>query len=162
MEVIMKIFVTIGSQKLQFNRLLQWMDDFLIFSETSHTVHAQIGYSDYIPQNYTFDKFLPRNNYIKLMNECDVIVTHGGTGAIISGLKNQKKVIAVPRLRVFGEHVDDHQTEITKILTDKNMIFSAKEKEDFFIKLNEIMNHRFTKFESNNDAYINFIIDNIK
>ena len=60
MEVIMKIFVTIGSQKFQFNRLLQWMDDFLIFSETSHTVHAQIGYSDYIPQNYTFDKFLPR------------------------------------------------------------------------------------------------------
>ena len=42
------IFVTLGSQKFQFNRLLQAVDNL----KTDEEIFAQIGYSDYKNKNY--------------------------------------------------------------------------------------------------------------
>lgn len=41
------IFVTLGSQKFQFNRLLQAVDKL----QTDDEIFAQIGYSDYKPKH---------------------------------------------------------------------------------------------------------------
>jgi UDP-N-acetylglucosamine transferase subunit ALG13 len=38
-------------------------------------------------------------------------VTHAGVGSILIALTNGKRPIVVPRLRAFGETVDDHQVE---------------------------------------------------
>ena len=47
----MKIFVTLGSQKFQFNRLLQALDDLMEQQTGSDSVFAQTGYSDYQPKH---------------------------------------------------------------------------------------------------------------
>ena len=46
------------------------------------------------------------------MSECDLLITHGGVGSIIDGLKKNKKVIAIPRLKKYNEHTNDHQIQI--------------------------------------------------
>ena len=56
------------------------------------------------------------------MSKCDKVITHGGTGAIIGAVKKGKKVIAVPRLAKFGEHVDDHQLQIVEQFEKMNFI----------------------------------------
>lgn len=106
------IFVTVGSQKFQFNRLLKEIDVLIEDGKITKEVFAQIGYSDYKPKNYKYKEFLDRDEFIKVMNKCDKVITHGGTGAIIGAVKQGKKVIAIPRLKKFGEHVDDHQLQI--------------------------------------------------
>ena len=45
------IFITLGSQKFQFNRLLKAVDDLVQRKIIKEDVFAQIGYSDYQPQN---------------------------------------------------------------------------------------------------------------
>lgn len=94
-----KIFITLGSQKFQFNRLLIAVDKLcekkIICGED---VFAQIGYSDYVPQNYRYNNFLDREEFSMEMGKADIVITHGGTGAIIGAVKKEKKVIAVPRL----------------------------------------------------------------
>lgn len=115
------IFLTVGSQKFQFNRLLKEIDKLIAEKNITEEVFAQIGYSDYLPKNYKYKSFLDRNEFTNIMSKCDKVITHGGTGAIIGAVKKGKKVIAIPRLSKYGEHIDDHQLQI--IMEFKKMGF---------------------------------------
>lgn len=110
------IFVTLGSQKFQFNRLLQKIDELVKEEAIKEEIFAQIGYSDYKPENYQYKDFLNRNEFSEIQSKADVVITHGGTGAIIGAVKKGKKVLAVPRLAKYGEHVDDHQIQLCSSL----------------------------------------------
>ena len=111
----MKIFLTVGSQKFQFNRLLRQIDLLVQEGRIEKMKYlAQTGYCDYTPKYYRFKQFLDRDAFEENIKEADIVITHGGTGAIINAVKQEKKVIAVPRLARYGEHVDDHQTQILK------------------------------------------------
>lgn len=102
-----KIFITLGSQKFQFNRLLKAVDELCEKGTVdAEDVFAQIGYSDYLPKNFSYKKFLDRDEFSNEMEKANIVITHGGTGAIIGAVKRGKKVIAVPRLAKYGEHVD--------------------------------------------------------
>ena len=116
------IFVTLGSQNFQFNRLLIEIDRLVEEGKITEEVFAQIGYSDYKPKNYCYKEFLDRDEFADIMSKCDKVITHGGTGAIIGAVKKGKKVIAVPRLAKFGEHVDDHQLKIVEQFEKMNFI----------------------------------------
>lgn len=85
------IFITLGSQKFQFNRLLKAVDDLVEIGELSDEVFAQTGYSDYQPRNYKFKQFLDRDEFAKYEAESEIVITHGGTGAIIGAVKKGKK-----------------------------------------------------------------------
>ena len=117
------IFITLGSQKFQFNRLLKKIDEIEINDE----IVAQIGYSDYKPKHYKYAEFLDRDQYSELMGKADIVITHGGTGAIVGALKKGKKVIAVPRLAKYGEHVDDHQLQIIEQFKEMDLIYACED-----------------------------------
>ena len=46
------IFVTLGTQKFQLNRLLKLIDEYIEKGIIKDEVFAQIGNTDYIPVNY--------------------------------------------------------------------------------------------------------------
>lgn len=59
-----KIFITLGSQKFQFNRLLIAVDKLCEKKVISgEDVFAQTGYSDYVPRNYSYNNFLDSMAY---------------------------------------------------------------------------------------------------
>lgn len=123
-----KIFITLGSQKFQFNRLLKAVDELCERGTIeAKDVFAQIGYSDYLPKNFNYKKFLDRDEFSKEMGKADIVITHGGTGAIIGAVKKGKKVIAVPRLAKYGEHVDDHQLQLIGQFEDLNLIYACRD-----------------------------------
>lgn len=124
------IFISLGSQKFQFNRLLKALDELIANGVVTEPVYAQVGHSDYVPQNYDYEQFLSSGKFRETITNCDVLITHGGTGAIISGVKASKRVIAVPRLARYGEHVDDHQVEIIKQFDALEIIIPCYEADD--------------------------------
>lgn len=85
------IFVTTGSQRFQFNRLLRKIDELIENNVITDTVYAQIGYSDYKPRHYAFREFMGRDEFEEKMSGCDTVITHGGTGVIIKAVKKGKK-----------------------------------------------------------------------
>ncbi|MCP1111498.1 UDP-N-acetylglucosamine transferase subunit ALG13 [Lachnospiraceae bacterium PF1-21] len=119
------IFITLGSQKFQFNRLLEEVDDLVESNIMREDIFAQTGYSDYEPKNYEFTKFLDYEKYNEREKKADVVLTHGGTGAIIGAVKNKKRVIAVPRLACYGEHVDNHQIQLLKEFEEMGIILAC-------------------------------------
>ena len=120
------LFITVGTQKFQFNRLLKEIDKLIEEKIITEEVFSQIGHSDYRPKNYKYKDFIDRDEYEDIMKKCEMVITHGGTGAIIGALKKGKKVVAIPRLKKFNEHVDDHQIQIITEFEKVGLIVGIK------------------------------------
>lgn len=154
------IFVTLGTQDKDFSRLLKAIEKVIDLGYIKEEVIVQSGTTNFksdkmkIYNLLSIDEF---NNYIK---KCDLLITHGGVGSILSGLKNGKKVIAAPRLKQFNEHENDHQVQIVDEFASLNYILKL----DDFDKLDEVIElskkFKFNKYKSNNETFVN-LIDNI-
>ena len=153
------IFITVGSQKFQFNRLLKEIDRLIEENKITEEVFAQTGYSDYKPKNYNYKEFLDREEFNKIIIKCDKVITHGGTGAIVGAVKRGKKVIAVPRLAKYDEHVDDHQLQITQQFSEMNFILSINDINELDHQLKRINNMKFNIYISNTHSIIASIED---
>lgn len=98
---------------------------------------------------------IPQEELERYQEQADLIITHGGVGSIISSIKRGKKVIAVPRLHKYHEHVNDHQTQIIENFSIKNYIIGINEVDEleqailkaknFVPKKYEIKNHEENK-----------------
>lgn len=51
----------------------------------------------------------------------DVVVVHAGVGAALEALDAGRRPLLVPRLRRFGEHVDDHQLQVARELERRGL-----------------------------------------
>jgi len=152
------IFVTVGSQKFQFNRLLQQIDRLIEEQKvSSKEVFAQTGYSTYEPRFYSFKKFLNKEEFLEVIEKSEIIVTHGGTGSIINGVKKGKKVIGIPRTVQYGEHVDNHQFEIIERFTSSNMIYGIFDICDLENAIKKVKGIKFRKYESNTRNIIDIL-----
>lgn len=143
------IFVTTGSQKFQFNRLLQKIDTLVEKGELREEIYAQIGASDYVPKHYPYCRFLDREGFAGKLKECRMVITHGGTGVIIGAVKQGKKVIAVPRLAAYGEHVDDHQVQLLREFEDMNLICACYDSEKLGECIRDTDGRDFAAYHSN-------------
>lgn len=151
------IFITLGSQKFQFNRLLMAVDLLVESGSINEEVFAQIGYSDYVPQHYSYKNFLDRDKFSEITNNSDVVITHGGTGAIIGAVKKGKRVIAVPRRAMYGEHVDDHQLQLVGQFRELNLICECDDCERLGEVLKKIRTMKFNNYQSNTQIIIESI-----
>lgn len=151
------IFVTVGSQKFQFNRLIQKVDELITSGEITEEVFFQIGVSDYIPKHGEYSRFLNRDEFSEISGKCDIVITHGGTGAIIGAVKRGKKVIAVPRLAKYKEHVDDHQLQILHQFDEMGLILPCYDVAGLPEALKRVRELTFNTYESNTDTIVRAI-----
>jgi len=160
------IFVITGSQKFQFNRLLKKVDEIIENGSITEEVFAQIGYSDYVPQKYPWCKFLNQDEFADKINLSDIIITHGGSGTIMKAVKYGKKIIAVPRLAIYKEHVDNHQRELLRSFERMNLISACYEINQLADYIKEVRYKKFVSYQSNTENIINdidsFLIENIE
>ena len=156
------IFVSVGSQKFQFNRLLEKIDDLIEKKIINEKVFAQIGVSDYKPKNYEYVDFMTQDDFSKKIEECDLLITHAGTGVIVNAVKKGKKVIATPRLAKYGEHVDDHQIQLIQQFDELNFIEPLYNLDDIENSIKMVKEKKYKKYKSNTQAIIDSIISFLK
>lgn len=104
----------LGTQNNSFYRLLEEIDRLIEIGKINDEVIVQAGYTKYESQNMKIIDFVSNDEIEKLEQQADCIITHGGVGSIIGSIEKGKKVIAVPRLKQYGEHVNDHQLDIVE------------------------------------------------
>jgi len=97
-----------------------------IASKIDEEVIMQIGTSRYKPKNAVYFDFINDFEKVKKLNrKARVVVCHGGAGTIITALDEGKPVIAVPRLKKYGEHINDHQLELVDVLSNIGKILAV-------------------------------------
>ena len=153
------IFVAVGTQKFQFDRLLKAVDELVERNIIQEPVIAQIGNSDYQPKNFAFEKFFHQEAFEKKVRDCDVLITHSGVATIIAGLKQGKKVIVVPRLKKYAEHVDDHQVQIAQSFSEQNLVLMCGEADDLGQLIEKAKQHSFSGYVSQRSLVLQTIRD---
>lgn len=156
------IFVIVGSQKFSFDRLLKEVDRLLSEKRINEEVIVQRGHCTHRSVLYKEKQFMEQEEFQQHLQNCRVVITHGGSGAIINALKKKKKVIAVPRLAMFNEHVDNHQTEITQRFKQLNYIETIMDIQELGTVLDTIETQAFDPFVSQTSTMIEHIAEFIE
>ena len=160
--VYILIFVTLGTQDKTFERLL-----YAVEKEANkgilqnEEIIVQAGQTKFESQNMKIYNLLDIEVFEKFITSCDLLITHGGVGSIIDGLKHHKKIIAAARLYEYKEHTNDHQKQIVDNFADEGYILKLED----FSKLDEVIkqakNFKPKKFIFNNDHFTKKLRDYI-
>ena len=121
------ILVTLGTQDKEFTRLLDAIQTQIKKGKIKDRVVVQAGCTNYKSNDMEIFDLIPMDEFKKLVKECDLLISHGGVGSIIAGLDNNKVVIAAPRLKKYGEHVNDHQLEIINEFVKRKHILALND-----------------------------------
>lgn len=124
------IFVCLGTKRFSFDRLIKKIDVLVKEEKIKEQVFAQLGHTVYTPKHFKYVRFLSSIEYEKNVQQANIIITHGGTGAIIKGLKAEKQIIGVPRREKFEEHSDDHQLQIVDFFEKNSFILRVDNMDD--------------------------------
>ena len=119
------ILVMLGTQNNSFHRLLEKIQEMIDKKVIKEEVIVQAGRTKFESKDMEILGIVPEKKLKKLMEKADLIITHGGVGSIVTALKLHKKVIAVPRLSGFNEHVNDHQIEIVDTFDKQGLLIRS-------------------------------------
>src|SRR5436190_13211293 len=123
------VLATVGAT-LPFDRLVEMVAQLKAEGDIPEQLLIQTGVGGIRPAGVETVETLPFDEMNQALSKADILICHGGTGSLITGLKHGCRVIAVPRLRALGEHYDDHQAEITKALGSRGLISVANTLEE--------------------------------
>ena len=156
------IFVTVGSQKFPFNRLIQKVDQLVKDGVIRDDVMIQTGVSNYTPCQCHYQAFYDQEAFKNMIDTCSVLITHGGVGTLIDDVRRRKKVVAVPRLARYGEHVDDHQLQILERFHQMNLIESCVDVDKLGEAIARAQTHVYDSYSSNTIAFIASVDETIR
>lgn len=151
------IFIVLGTQKFQLNRLLKLVDEYVSEGIIQEKVFAQIGNSTYEPVNYEYVRFMGKSEFDNAIKNANLLITHSGVGSIITALKEDKPVVVYPRLKKYKEHVDDHQLDIARAFEKKNYLVCCYDGDDLLDKIKMAKNGIFDKYVSEREKIVNLI-----
>ena len=151
------IFVCLGTQIFQFDRLTKKLDELVEQGVVNDEIFAQIGAGNYLPKHYPFEKYIDKERFEEYQSKADLVIAHGGTGALIGASKKGKNIIAVPRLAKYGEHVDDHQLQIVKVLEDEGYVRAVYDMEKLGSAIQEALDNPIKKIYQRESNIIGII-----
>lgn len=159
------ILVLLGTQQNDFSRLLKEIDILIKENVIKEEVIAQVGSTKYKTENIKQFTLIDKEQIDKLKKQANYIITHGGVGSIVSSLKLNKKIIAVPRLKEYNEHVNDHQIQIVQNFSKNGYIIGVLEIKKLKYAVEKIETFVPKKYISNTENMIKLIetyIDDVK
>ncbi len=157
------ILITLGTQDKEFTRLLDLVQNEIDKGNIKDKVVVQAGHTKYESKDMEIFDLIDREKFSELISKCDLLITHGGVGSIITGLQNNKKVIVAPRLSKYNEHMNDHQIQITENFTRMKYILPLYENDDLGKVLKQAEKFKPNKYKSNTKNMIKLVsnfIDN--
>ena len=153
------ILITLGTQDKDFTRLLDLVQKQIDKGNIKDKVVVQAGHTKYESNDMEIFDLIDREKFSELISQCDLLITHGGVGSIITGLQNNKKVIVAPRLSKYNEHMNDHQIQITENFSRMKYILPLYENDDLGKVLKQAEKFKPNKYKSNTKNMIKLVSD---
>jgi UDP-N-acetylglucosamine transferase subunit ALG13 len=151
------IFVTVGTHEQPFNRLIECVDKLRKSQIIREDVIIQKGYSDYKAECCEAKDFYTQKEMMDNYREARIIIMHGGPSSMIESLREGKIPIVVPRMKSYGEHINDHQIDFCRAVNSRynNIILveDIKELENAIVNYDELAGSRLKDGFSNNARF---------
>lgn len=142
------VLVLVGTQKQDFSRIFNEIEKSELLE--NEKIIAQSGYTKYDSKKIEMIPFMKREKLVELIKEADYIICHGGVGTIFDSLYEKKKILAVPRLEKYKEHINDHQIEVCRKLSEEGYILYFLDGENFDEKIKLLKNSDFKEYKNDN------------
>lgn len=110
-----RIVVSLGTDFHRFDRLVNWIDDWLDSLEAPPSCLVQHGASRSPRLAQGIDR-MPRQDLLNLYRTADLVIVQGGPGSILDAREAGHIPVAVPRRPELGEVVDAHQIAFTTVM----------------------------------------------
>jgi len=123
------IFLTVGTQ-FPFDRLVRAVDRMIDDGLISETLFAQIGESSYKPRNFESAASLEKRVFDNYVKQASSIIGHAGMGTISTAMQYDKALLVMPRLKKYGEVVNDHQVAIARRFEKLGYLLAAYQAEE--------------------------------
>lgn len=127
------IFVSIGTTKFGFGRLLMAIDRVMFDLNGEEDLVVQLG-SDKYRFNYKYAKVFKETGFgemISYIKKARVFIVQGGPATIFQGLEYGHNLpLVVPRSGDLGEHVNNHQIMFVKRLVSEKKALAVFPEED--------------------------------
>ena len=117
------IFVTLGTQEFQFDRLLRALDGL----PGDEELVVQGGRSTFRPARAVWHDYLSFGETVEHVRRARVVVCHAGVGSVMTALEEGRRPVVVPRLREHGEAVDDHQLPFARRLASTGAVLLVED-----------------------------------
>lgn len=157
-----KIFIPLGTQKFQFNRLVKAMNKLVrkgVYKPEEIVMQSAI-YEE-MPL-FTHYKLIPLEYFNELINKAELVITHSGVNSIITCMSLGKPLIIVPRQKQYGEHVDNHQLEIAEVMKLKYNVIIVDNLEMIEETIKITLYHKYKPWVSHNNELVDFIKQLVK
>jgi UDP-N-acetylglucosamine transferase subunit ALG13 len=118
------LFATVGAT-LPFDRLVDSVAQLKAEGAIPEDVIIQTGVGGHRPEGLDVVETLPFDKVQALLRDAAIVICHGGTGSLITALRQGCQVISMPRLAELGEHYDDHQAQITEAFVARGLVLTA-------------------------------------
>lgn len=116
------IFVTVGTHHQPFERLLSALG-----SLDGRELVVQYGPAEPPAGVARAEAYMPFDEMLRCFREAEAVITHAGVGSIICARREGHVPVVIPRRHDLGEHVDEHQAELTRALEDRGSIIAVRE-----------------------------------
>lgn len=138
------IFLTVGTQ-FPFDRLVKAVDQAFGNGHLEGEVYAQIGESAYRPHNFPAVPRMEKHLFDERMRDASAIISHAGMGTISMALDKGKPLLVMPRLKKYGEAVNDHQVAIARKFEELGHMLVAYNAEELPAKIRQLETFELTK-----------------
>ena len=151
------ILCLVGTNPYDFSRLVKTLDD--IAPKLDLPVVIQTGNTTYQPINCEFFTFKPKEEVHKLLQSADLVITQGGYGSMTDAIMMHKKLIAVPRLQMYGE-AQDNQSELVEYFESKGYLKACMQIEELEDMICNALKgeYIFKPYESETEIKVNRLI----
>lgn len=112
------IFVSVGTNEARFDRLVEAVEPLAAAEE----LVVQHGPSPVRPRGATCVDYLSFEEMTEHIRRARAVVLHAGVGSVLAALANGVRPVVVPRLKRFGEAVDDHQVGFGRRLHEQGLV----------------------------------------
>lgn len=120
----MPTFVSVGNARQPFPRLLGAVAG--IAKTLPQPVVVQHGETPFACSTCVAIPYLEMDQFAQHVVEAELLIFHGGAGAILHAVTAGRVPVIMPRRACHGEHLDDHQLEFTKTLAESGKVVIAE------------------------------------
>jgi UDP-N-acetylglucosamine transferase subunit ALG13 len=123
------IVVTLGTIPYPFNRAIRWLNTLLEDGIINESVFIQYGVSNIqCLERYsqvTLEPLVEAKRFFDFVDSARLVISHGGQGSTRTLAARGASFVLLPRLKYYGEHIDDHQLHFSQNIAHSGIQYCA-------------------------------------
>jgi UDP-N-acetylglucosamine transferase subunit ALG13 len=131
-------FISVGNARQPFHRLLDAVAG--LQEILPRPIVVQHGHTPFAAEKMEAMDFVGMEQFMERLSGAKILILHAGVGAVLQAVETGHMPVVMPRRRVFGEHVDDHQVDYARAMEQAGLVVVANTAKELGVAVQRMLN----------------------